>query len=890
MFSNNSILRSWFLQLTVTVILITSMNVSALPPSWWQQPDSAGRRVVYPSVINSNNFAPANIGQAKFMAKRAIETLRMYAPAVANDIEAELVGPGNIIPSWNVPAPGSELAKQQYAPLQIGQLKAIADPFYARLNAHNSAWLNGQLLANATKDTADSTNFFPWTTAPGDDKNKAIASIGQLKAVFSLHFDDLEVTDPDENTGTMARLSVVGNMKVRVTESNGTPKNGVKLQFTRLKGNGSFAGGAVQKTYTTNTAGEVALSPTDYTSPEDDVIRVSMLTQEGRQNVWLPANVSSPEPVVRTGSGGYDYQAPGRLVSDGVEPEVDDNPDPPGSAQPVKRFASYIKYDATWEETIGGLNAKVTTKDIDWNPVLGAANGIVGVDDYASPIQFIQVPGRVVTTTIDYEAEGIATSVVGPTVIPDVMSVYGEGYEIYGYTEISDNVSLKGVATMNISAANLPVGVGRIEMEHAYAWRDAVGNTGISGRRKLVLGSAKQEIITSTDKVNMGNGCVASVIGPFISRGIAEPGRSFALEWSEIENNEVRFDVEDMQSLRVEVIADDTACSSALPTYGWKVESSNPEIDVCVRSHNGAAWVGHAVPVFFYDDLVGPDARTTAEILIKCAEGAVNSSGMITISFVNAALKTIVEKEFKVVVTGNPSSNDDSPSFNEGNLTKTLTNNESSGPKYRKIALDGRPLADEKPQSAAETDEEDEQTYVDALTRELRHSTTDIYVPVPGSDLALTVRRNIVSEIWNPTSGLCPHEDPTLAFGPVWRTNLAAHVNIIEQYDRNGEMPEGDQTATSGIGSLVAGMNNDERAGASTTQRDPNYAFVTDEDGASHRFMIAYGSEDGRDFVPAPTDKNDRAANEVSLKFGGTGLIFSKLHGNTLEYEQCIDF
>jgi len=178
-------------------ILTIAGGIHAAPPAWW----SNGNPPVINPVAQEDNHGVANIGQAKWMAKSALNAIRGVHPATADAIEAELVGSGKPLSSWDPPVTQGQKDAQR-APLLIGQLKAIAAPFYSQLHALDSAWLDSQLTQNQTKDTSDSANFYPWSSSANDDNNKAPVSIGQLKAVFSLRLESLVIEPPLVNTDT----------------------------------------------------------------------------------------------------------------------------------------------------------------------------------------------------------------------------------------------------------------------------------------------------------------------------------------------------------------------------------------------------------------------------------------------------------------------------------------------------------------------------------------------------------------------------------------------------------------------------------------------------------------------------------------------------------------
>jgi hypothetical protein len=185
-----------FFALALLTLLASAQNPPvANQPAWW----FTGIPPIVDLATPANNQGPANIGQAKFMAKRALEAIGVQDAALATSITQKLTIPqpnpagGNLpaIPAildFSVPAPlPADWSQKQRAPLLVGQLKAIAAPFYFHLNAADPAWLISQRQLNGTHQ--DPASIYPWTTAIHDDANKAVATLGQLKSVFSLRFD-----------------------------------------------------------------------------------------------------------------------------------------------------------------------------------------------------------------------------------------------------------------------------------------------------------------------------------------------------------------------------------------------------------------------------------------------------------------------------------------------------------------------------------------------------------------------------------------------------------------------------------------------------------------------------------------------------------------------------
>ncbi|OVE76011.1 hypothetical protein BVX97_02565 [bacterium E08(2017)] len=119
-------------------------------PQWWQA------RGVIDQAATTNDYAPAVMGQLKWMASNA-----------QDELEANLEGgAGTAIPS----VLGTWLPDGvDHAPVLIGQAKYISSLFYDRLIAEGVF------------------TQYPWSADIGDDMDFAPANIGQIKYLFNFN-------------------------------------------------------------------------------------------------------------------------------------------------------------------------------------------------------------------------------------------------------------------------------------------------------------------------------------------------------------------------------------------------------------------------------------------------------------------------------------------------------------------------------------------------------------------------------------------------------------------------------------------------------------------------------------------------------------------------------
>lgn len=183
-------------------------------PPWW-----ATRQVVNTNA-SPQDFAPATQGQAKWIAKQAYEELDL----LTNVTNAQWTSIVTMVSGFTT--------NDNYLPLNQGQLKNLAKPFYDFL--YEIGWSNAV--------PPGMPGLYPWTTNTTDDLDYAPVNLGQLKYVFSFNLGDAIDSDGDgltdqaeyalgtnpnnpdsDNDGMWDGWEVAGGLNPLVNDATGDP-------------------------------------------------------------------------------------------------------------------------------------------------------------------------------------------------------------------------------------------------------------------------------------------------------------------------------------------------------------------------------------------------------------------------------------------------------------------------------------------------------------------------------------------------------------------------------------------------------------------------------------------------------------------------------------------
>lgn len=169
---------------------------------------------------------------------------------------------------------------------------------------------------------------------------------------------------------------------------------------------------------------------------------------------------------------------------------------------------------------------------------------------------------------------------------------------------------------------------------------------------------------------------------------------------------------------------------------------------------------------------------------------------------------------------------------------------------YRRVNLNGRPSSDTEPYLHKRSDAEPELSCVDGLTLQLRHDTTDVYVPLVAGEFALQVRRSHMGAVWSSGRGMPSCKRPDLPFGNCWLSGIAANVHVMD---------------------LGNGL--------------PVHVLVTDEQGTLHRFIELFRQGQHAGYYPLPGCHYLQDGRTMSLICQGNRLEFKRKYGTALSFE-----
>ena len=181
----------WKQKLTTLAIAVSATGAAliSLPaqegPQWWFDEGI----VETPAPPPAENYKLANLGQAINLATAAYAELSEVIPGGPSfDLE-------DLFPAITLPIDPADAA-DYYGTINIGQLKALAGPFYDEIASLSTGWLYdhyelsyvGLSDPTATDPSGTWGNKYPWEAEEELEDNYKPANLGQLKLAFALDF------------------------------------------------------------------------------------------------------------------------------------------------------------------------------------------------------------------------------------------------------------------------------------------------------------------------------------------------------------------------------------------------------------------------------------------------------------------------------------------------------------------------------------------------------------------------------------------------------------------------------------------------------------------------------------------------------------------------------
>jgi hypothetical protein len=182
----------------VALSLLLATNIQADSPAWWTEYGAT-------SDTPADDFAVLNQGQLKNLAIAAYKNLGDRLPGGAEDYLHDHVAAFYDL-ATDSPKVDPEHPADDYSAANLGQLKALALPFYNCLvdagyiyqDATSGNWIYPWLDG----DFREHTEKYPWerSSASGATANYAAANIGQAKFLFSFDPGAIDLnSDPGGN-------------------------------------------------------------------------------------------------------------------------------------------------------------------------------------------------------------------------------------------------------------------------------------------------------------------------------------------------------------------------------------------------------------------------------------------------------------------------------------------------------------------------------------------------------------------------------------------------------------------------------------------------------------------------------------------------------------------